>query len=71
MSSFFYLVNMSNKSNTLVIASELRKLKKMMTHLCIDEHVELTAVRTIKHLEDALAELSDETVELVSDEDDK
>lgn len=49
---------MSNKSNVLMIASELKKLKKMMKETCISDSVELTAIRTIKHMEDALEELS-------------
>lgn len=49
---------MSNKSSILVIASELKKLKRMMAATCISDEVELTAVRTIKHLEDAIKELN-------------
>lgn len=55
---------MANKSNVVVIANELKKLKRMMQDTCISESVELTAIRTIKHLEDALAELTDELGEI-------
>lgn len=49
---------MTNKSNVLLIKSELKKLKKMMKETCVSESVELTAIRTIMHMEDVLADLS-------------
>lgn len=52
----------------MLIMSELHKLKAMMKNTCISDSVELTACRTIKHMEDALRDMDMEDTDLEYDD---